>query len=1066
MSIIIKGYISGVPFFEKGSFKMYGFYPNDSCLDKISLSNYGNITIKGELPTLVEGKEYEIEVEYEKKGKYESYVVKRFINNPMDMNENEAFNFLSELVGDNLADNILKVYPNFVKMIIANKKDEIDVNKIHGVGEITLNKIADKISKNIMFYNIISEYKEYELTLNQIQKIYDTYNSFDLLKEKMNENPYQCLCSIGGISFKTADVKILNKNKGLVKSKYRMTESIIHVLEQNEKNGHTWIKTNELYSECSKISPQCMQEFKNVLEQNDRIYFDKENKKISKKQTYCCEKEIAERLFNISKDPRVYEMDSTKFNSVDNFTLTQEQKVSMNYANKFNFFVLAGNAGCVDCDTEYFNGVEWKKISEYKEGEKVLQYNKDKSAELVLPLKYHKYISEYLWHFKTKYGLDQCLCDDHNVYYITSKNNLYHKTFREVRDNHEKTGFLGKFITTFDYEGKGLPYNEWEIRLKVAIKADGSFKNKYKPFDCYINIKEKRKKERLEWLLNNNNIKYEILDGAEGYSVYKFTYLDNEKTYTKEWYNCTKEQYKIIYDEIFYWDGDFKYKDRFFTTIKSDADFIQFVGTSLGYRCSIQIKDRTGQINKIKSNNKSYIRKSIDYVVNFTKRTLISLCSDSREDHTKTPITKYKTLDGYKYCFTVPSGMLVLRRNNCIFITGNCGKTASTKALLDMLDEYNYSYVLYAPTGKASKNFYQNTNRHASTIHRGLGFNPVQGFFYNETNKLPYDYIIVDEATMIDIYLMRSLLRAIDENRSKLIFICDPAQIPSVGCGNCIQDIINSNMFPVIFLDKVFRYKDGGLAKIATDTRNGEMFIFEEGVQKFGDDFIFVPTSKDTLIDKIISAYNKMLDKGGTIDDIVVLSAYNVGEHGTYKINSIIQNLINPSNGEMELSYVRQKFEIKFRINDRVMQVVNNYQAPLFKHEDQLKKDEEYTAIFNGDDGKIIKIGTNHKGVKYMVVDFNGELVLYRDDDIRDLLLAYSISGHKSQGSGYKYVIAVTPPTHKFFLNRNLLYVMYTRTKKFIYNIGTIDTIESALKKSENLNRQTHLKDLLILKVS
>lgn len=736
MSIIIKGYISGNAFFEKESFKMYGFCPNDSYIDKVVLSDYGNITIKGELPTLIEGKEYEIEVEYEKKGKYESYVVKRFVNNPMDMNENEAFNFLSELVGDNLADNILKVYPNFVKIIIANKKDEIDINKIYGVGEITLNKIVDKINKNIMFYNIISEYKEYELTLSQIQKIYDAYNSFDLLKEKMNENPYQCLCSIGGISFKTADVKILNKNKCLVKSKYRMTESIMHILEQNEESGHTWMKTNELYSECSKLSPQCIEEFKNVLENNDRIYFDKENKKISKKQTYYCEKEIAERLLNISKNSRIFDINYSKYNCVDEFQLTDKQKLSLEYACKYNFFILAGFAGG--------------------------------------------------------------------------------------------------------------------------------------------------------------------------------------------------------------------------------------------------------------------------------------------------------------------------------------GKTFSTKALLDMLDEYNYSYVLYAPTGKASKNFYQNTNRHASTIHRGLGFNPIQGFFYNETNKLPYDYIIVDEATMIDIYLMKNLLKAIDENRSKLIFICDPAQIPSVGCGNCIQDIINSNIFPVIFLDKVFRYKDGGLAKIATDTRNGQMFIFDEGVQKFGDDFIFVPTSKDTLIDKIISAYKKMQDKGGLIDDIVVLSAYNVGEYGTYKINSIIQNLINPSNGEMELSYIRQKFEIKFRLNDRVMQVVNNYQAPIFEHEDQLKKDEKYTAIFNGDDGKIIKIGTNHKGSKYMVVDFNGELVLYRDDDIRDLLLAYSISGHKSQGSGYKYVIAVTPPTHKFFLNRNLLYVMYTRTKKFIYNIGTIDTIESALKKSENLNRQTHLKDLLM----
>jgi exodeoxyribonuclease V alpha subunit len=737
LSIIIKGYIAGDAFFERGSFKMYGFLPNDSCLDKVSLSDYGNITIKGELPTMVEGKEYELEVEYEKKGKYESYVVKRFLNNPMDMNENEAFNFLSELIGEKLADSILKAYPNFVKMIVKGKINEIDTNKVYGLGEITLKKVAEKINNNIMFYNIINEYKEYELTLNQIQKIYDTYNSFDLLKEKMNENPYQCLCSIGGIGFKTADVKILNKNKSLAESKYRMTECIIHILEQYEESGHTWIKTNELYSECSKITPQCMQEFKGVLENNNRVYFDKEDKRVSKIQTYYCEKEIAERLLDLYKEPRIYDMDYSKYNMVEEFVLTDKQKLSLEYANKYNFYVLAGFAGG--------------------------------------------------------------------------------------------------------------------------------------------------------------------------------------------------------------------------------------------------------------------------------------------------------------------------------------GKTFSTKALLNMLDEYKYSYVLFAPTGKASKNFNQNTNRPASTIHRGLGFNPAQGFLYNEDNKLPYDYIIVDEATMIDVFLMRSLLRAIDNKRSKLIFICDPAQIPSVGCGNCIQDIINSEVFPVIFLDKVFRYKDGGLAKVATDTRNGESFLSGEGVEKFGDDFIFVPTSKDTLMEKIISAYKKMLDKGGTIDDTVIISTYNVGEHGTYKINSLIQDLVNPSNGSMELSYIRQKFEIKFRINDRVMQIVNNYQAPIFEHEDQLKKDEIYTAIFNGDDGKIIKIGKNKKGIKYMVVDFDGQLILYRDEDIRDLLPAYAISAHRSQGSGYNYVVAITPPTHKFFLNRNLLYVMYTRTKKFIYNIGTVDTIECALSKSENLKRQTHLKDLLIL---
>jgi len=738
VSIIIKGYVAGQPFFERGSFKMYGFYPNNSCLDKVVLSDYGNITIKGELPTMVEGKEYELEVEYEKRGKYESYVVKRFINNPMDMNTNEAYNFLSELIGYKRANNILKVYPDFVKMIIQSKKDEIDVSKIYGVGEVMLKKIEEKINQNISFYNIISEYKEYELTLNQIQKIYDSFSSFELLKEKMNENPYQCLCSIAGIGFKTADAKILNKNRSLANSRFRMAECILYVLDQNESSGHTWIKTNELYSECSKLTPQCMDEFKGILEYDDRIYYDKENKKVAKKTTYICEKEVAETLLNIANELRILDINYSKYDNVDGVKLTKQQKLSLEYACKYNLYIVAGYAGT--------------------------------------------------------------------------------------------------------------------------------------------------------------------------------------------------------------------------------------------------------------------------------------------------------------------------------------GKSFSTKALIDMLDDHNMSYILLSPTGKAAKNLSINTNRPASTIHRGLGYNPLYGFQYNENNKLPYDFIIVDEATMIDVFLMRSLLRAVDKKRSKLIFICDNAQIPSVGCGNCIQDMIDSNIFPVIFLDKVFRYKEGGLAKVATDTRNGKSFIFGEGVQKFGNDFVFVPTSKDTLTDKIISAYKKMQVMGGTVDDIIVISSYNIGEFGTYKINSMIQDLINPVNENMEISYVRDKFEIKFRVNDRVMQTVNNYSAPIFENEEQIesKCDENTTAIFNGDDGRIVRIGKNQKGIKYMIVDFDGVQVIYRNDDIRDLVLGYAISAHRSQGSGYPYVIAITPPTHKYFLNRNLLYVMYTRTKKFIYNIGTVDTIESALKKSENLNRQTFLKNLLI----
>ena len=736
MSLIIKGYVTGQPFFESGSYKMYGFIPNDEYLGKVVLSDYGNVTIKGELPTLIEGKEYEIEVEYEKKGKYESYIVKRFVNNPMDMNKNQAFSFLSEIIGANLAKNILNIYPEFIQMVIQNKKNDIDVLKIKGVKEKSLNRIIEKINQNIMFFNIINEFKEYELTLTQIQKIYKMYSSFELLKQKMNENPYRCLCSIGGIGFKTADTKIINKDRSLITSKYRMIECVLHILNENEKNNcHTWIKTSELYSKCSNLTPQCMEQFEQVLETNDLIYYDKINKRVAKKQTYFAEKEIAERLLSIASDPKALNIDYTKYNKTDEFELTKEQMLSMKYACKYNLFVLAGFAGS--------------------------------------------------------------------------------------------------------------------------------------------------------------------------------------------------------------------------------------------------------------------------------------------------------------------------------------GKTASTKALLNMLDDNHYSYALFAPTGKAAKNFFQNTNRTASTIHRGLGYNPTLGFNYNENNKLPCDFVIVDEATMIDVFLMKSLLRAIDEQRTKLIFICDPAQIPSVGCGNCIQDIINSNMFPVIFLDKVFRYKDGGLAKIATDTRKGKQFLNKDSVQKFGVDFIFVQSSKDTLTEKIVSAYQKLQNKGGTIDDIVILSSYNVGEFGTYKINSLIQDLVNPSNGELEISYIKDKNKINFRVNDKVMQTTNNYQAPIFIGEGQLNKEVETTVVFNGDEGKVVKIGQDNKGIRYMVVDFDGQLVLYKGDDIRDLILSYAISAHKSQGSGYKYVIAITPPTHKYFLNRNLLYVMYTRAKEFIYNIGTIDTIESSLKKSENLNRQTHLLELL-----
>src|SRR4030065_138878 len=212
---------------------------------------------------------------------------------------------------------------------------------------------------------------------------------------------------------------------------------------------------------------------------------------------------------------------------------------------------------------------------------------------LIIPKEYVKYPAEYLWNFKTR-GLDQCLSDEHNVYYITSKNNLNKKTFKEIKENHEITaGFKGKFITTFCYSGIGLNYSEWEIRLKIAIKADGTIRNN-QTGNCQIHLKKQHKIERLRLLLHKNNINYTQTNQKNGYISFYFNFKTS-KIFDKNWYNCTKQQFEIVFDEVFRWDGRQKLLNDFSTSIKENADYIQFVCSSLGYRSGISIQNRIGK---------------------------------------------------------------------------------------------------------------------------------------------------------------------------------------------------------------------------------------------------------------------------------------------------------------------------------------------------------------------------------------------------------------------------------------------------------------------------------------
>lgn len=384
---------------------------------------------------------------------------------------------------------------------------------------------------------------------------------------------------------------------------------------------------------------------------------------------------------------------------------------------------------------------------------------------------------------------------------------------------------------------------------------------------------------------------------------------------------------------------------------------------------------------------------------------------------------------------------------------GGSGKSSSTQAFVNLLNEYHKSHLLLAPTGRAAKVLSGFTGENAMTIHRGLGYMPPNDWCYDKENKLSYDVIIVDEFSMVDIFLFRHLLEAIDFNKTKLLLIGDDAQIPSVGAGNVLYDLLKYENIPIVTLDKVFRYGKGGLSTVATDTRTSTEYLdkSKSGMQIFGEDqsYIFMPLSQEKLVDYTVQFYKTLLSKGYTVEDIAVLSCYNVGDYGTVTLNEKIQEAVN-NNPEAKIDFGN----MEFRLNDIVMNYVNDYKAILYNEE--FIDEKKTTFIANGESGRVVKILKNA-----MVVDYDGILIYIPKSSMKNIKLAYAMSTHKSQGGQFKVVILVTPKAHTYMLNSNLLYVGESRAKEKCYHLGEIKTVNSALKKKENFDRKTMLYTFL-----
>ena len=722
--ITIEG-IVGKKIYENGDFKIYSFTPQDKYKDKVILNpKYGNMSISGIMPDLVEENLYKVDLEYSKKGKYDNYEVKRIHNsNDGNVDSNTTSKFIYSICTKKQGDELLKHYPDIVNMIIKNKP--VDLKILYGIKEKTFNIIKRKVIENFKLIDLVDEYREYGMTFTMIKNLYNTYSSIEMIKKKMKENPYECLCKINGVGFKTADGFIMNKYPEKKNSYMRAKACINYILSENETNGNTWIFITELYKKMKEMADEASIHFEEILKEDD-IYYNDTTKRVSKYSTYMCEKEVCNLLLKFNSKSTLWDIDYRKYNEIDGCPITEEQMEILKNVCKNNLNLLVGYAGT--------------------------------------------------------------------------------------------------------------------------------------------------------------------------------------------------------------------------------------------------------------------------------------------------------------------------------------GKSFSTKALLNMLNDNLITYTLMSPTGKAAKVLSENSGYPATTIHRGLKYKPSEGFYFNMNNKLPQDVIIIDEFSMIDIFLLRDLLRAIDDD-SKIIFIGDPAQIPSVAMGNVAFDMLESKRITTSRLTKVFRYGEGGLSYVASKIRVGERYLeSRDKIQSYGkkSDYVFINAPQESSLVIMERLYNKLLKDGAKIEDIMVLSAMNKGEYGINKINNIIQSFVNPQDDNKNEIILKRNNEIFiFRKGDKVMQIKNNYKA--------YTPDEKETDIYNGDTGIITRVEKDS-----LIVDYGDKSIKYSKNELDQLTLAYAMTLHKSQGSGFKYIILLTPKAHTYMLDRNLLYVAITRTKELIYHIGTMEIVNSSLRKSQNFNRDTFLKDMLI----
>lgn len=406
----------------------------------------------------------------------------------------------------------------------------------------------------------------------------------------------------------------------------------------------------------------------------------------------------------------------------------------------------------------------------------------------------------------------------------------------------------------------------------------------------------------------------------------------------------------------------------------------------------------------------------------------------------------YETLQRQAITTAISRGLMVL--------TGGpgTGKTTTLNAIISIFEKKGDKVLLAAPTGRAAKRMSDLTGYEAKTIHRLLevvydGDSPV--FAHNENNPLDCDVLVIDEMSMVDSILFEKLLRAVRLG-CKLIMVGDFHQLPSVGAGNLLEDIIQSGVVPVVELTEIFRQAQKSC--IVTNAHRIVSGEYPDITRKDSDFFFFKREDYGQALELIIDLTRRRLPNAysySPTDDIQIITPSKKGTVGTVELNKILQDKLNPQD-KSKAEY--RGFVYTYRVGDKVMQTRNNYDIVWSKSE------EQGAGIFNGDIGKIVSIDYAAQSAK---IDFDGRLASYPFDILAQLDLAYAITVHKSQGCEFEAVIMPVMGGFEKLSYRNLLYTAVTRAKKLLILIGSEEKIHNMVDNNKRTRRYTCLKDML-----